>query len=44
MPWIYKSSEREKGFGEKFIKSRLNYKKGDYNEMNTYFNDIKWEN
>ncbi len=30
------SYQREKGLGDKFIKSRLNLKKGYYNQMNTY--------
>jgi len=30
LTWIYKTNERAKEFGDKFIKSRLKYKKRDY--------------
>ena len=35
--WIYRTREKTKGFGDKFMKSRLNYKKRDYESMKSYF-------
>ena len=43
MSWRYKLKDKAKEFGDKFRRSKFNYKRGDYKNMNKFFENINWD-
>ncbi len=42
LSWRYKIGEKDKVFGDKYRRTKLNYKKGDYEGMNKHLECINW--
>ena len=41
--WTYKTKGKDLVFGDKFRKTKFNYKRGDYAGMNVHFGSMNWE-